>query len=158
MKENTSADVANDAIALKVLLVENKGPDSLNTPLRRYAEARLLQRQRRPAEAVAVLDELLQTYGGHPLADDARFLRASILRRMGRAEDALAAFLELPLIHPQSTLADRSLFAAGELQESVFDDDEAALRTYTRILTEYPGSLLISDARARIRALRGDGA
>ncbi|WP_456427455.1 tetratricopeptide repeat protein [Rhodocaloribacter sp.] len=158
MKENTSADVANDAIALKVLLVENKGPDSLNTPLRRYAEARLLQRQRRPAEAVSTLDELLQTYGGHPLADDARFLRASILRQMGRAEDALAAFLELPLLHPQSYLADRSLFAAGELQERVFDDAEAALRTYTRILTEYPGSLLISDARARIRALRGDGA
>jgi outer membrane protein assembly factor BamD (BamD/ComL family) len=31
---NTSADVTNDAIDLSVLIQENKGPDSLNTPLR----------------------------------------------------------------------------------------------------------------------------
>ncbi|NNE71119.1 MAG: tetratricopeptide repeat protein, partial [Rhodothermales bacterium] len=47
MKENTSADVSNDAIALKVLLVENRGPDSLDVPLRGLATARLLTRQQR---------------------------------------------------------------------------------------------------------------
>ncbi|MFO8099870.1 MAG: tetratricopeptide repeat protein, partial [Salinibacter sp.] len=36
---NTSSDVANDAIDLKVLLQEGRGPDSLDTALRLYADA-----------------------------------------------------------------------------------------------------------------------
>ena len=158
MQENTSAEVANDAIELKVLLLENRGPDSLDTPLRHFATARLLERQRRIPEAVTALDELLRTYGGHPLADDARFFRATLLRRLGRADEALAALLELPLIHPMSLLADRSLFTAAEIQAFDLHDPDAALETYTRVLAEYPGSLLIPEARARIRTLRGDGA
>ncbi|QXD16304.1 tetratricopeptide repeat protein [Rhodocaloribacter litoris] len=157
MKENTSADVANDAIELKVLLVENKGPDSLDTPLRLYARAHLLERQRRPAEALQTLESLLERYGTHPLADDTRFSRARLLRRLGRTEDALIALLELPLLHPHSYLADRSLFTAAQIQEYDLGQPEAARQTYTRLLTEYPSSLLVPEARARIRALRGDG-
>ena len=76
----------------------------------------------------------------------------------GRAEEALAAFGELPLIHPQSPLADRSLFQAAEIQEQDLNNPEGALTTYTQILTHYPGSMLLPEVRFRIRALRGDGA
>lgn len=155
---NTSTDVANDAIELKVLIQENKGPDSLNAPLQRYAQVRLLQRQRQPGRALDTLDALLADFGRHPLADDARFQRAHTLDDAGRPDEALAAFFELPLIHPGSPLADRSLYEAARLQEQVLDAPEGALETYTRLLADYPGSLLIPDARARIRALRGDAA
>ncbi len=156
LDENTSTDVANDAIELKVLLVENKGPDSLNTPLRRYAEAALLHRQRHETAVVERMDALLRDFGQHPIADDARFLRATALREAGDARQALAAFGEIPLIHPQSYLVDRSLFQAAEIQEQDLQDKEAALATYTRLLTEYPGSLLVPEVRLRIRTLRGD--
>ncbi|MFQ5568582.1 MAG: tetratricopeptide repeat protein [Rhodothermales bacterium] len=158
LDENTSTDVANDAIELKVLLFENKGPDSLSTPLKHYAEAALLHRQRRSKEVVRHLDALLEQFGTHPLADDARFLRASALREAGRTEEALAAFGELPLIHPNTHLADRSLFMAAEIQELDLHNREGAIETYTRILTEYPGSLLVPEVRLRVRLLRGDGA
>jgi len=157
LDENTSTDVANDAIALKVLLLENRGPDSLDTPLRVFGEASLLLRQRRSAEVVKHMDELLDV-GAHPLADDARFLRAQALRESRRYEEAFSAFGELPLIHPDSPLADRSLFQAAEIQELELSDREGALETYTQILTHYPGSLLMPEIRLRIRALRGDGA
>src|SRR5690606_8375551 len=111
---------------------------------------------RRPAEALETLDELLQQYGQHSLADDARFLRAASLQESGRTEEALAAYGELPLIHPDSPLADRSLFEAAQLQWRALGDSEAALETYTRLLTEYPGSLLVPEARQQIRRLRGD--
>ena len=158
LDENTSTDVANDAIGLKVLLLENPGPDSLNTPLRVYGQASLMLRQRRAAEAIALTDDLLNRFGAHPLADEARFLRAEALREAGQAEEALAAFGEIPLIHPESFLADRSLFYSAEILEQDLHDTEAALTTYTQILTLFPGSLLVPDVRLRIRALRGDGA
>src|SRR5690606_23392940 len=76
MKRNTATDVANDAIALNLLLSEHAGPDS--SALRVYARARLLQRQQRPAPALAVVDSLLTRYPSHSLADDAHFLRAEL--------------------------------------------------------------------------------
>ncbi|ARA92088.1 hypothetical protein AWN76_002145 [Rhodothermaceae bacterium RA] len=157
MEENTSTDVANDAIELKVLLIENTGPDSLNTPLQGYAHARLLLRQRRTPEAIAVLDSLLSAHGQHALADDVRFLRASALRTLGRSDEALAAFGEIPLMHPDSYLADRSLFAYAEILEQDLGRTREAIEAYTRLLTVYPGSLLAPEARLRIRTLRGEG-
>ncbi|MDX1548447.1 MAG: tetratricopeptide repeat protein, partial [Rhodothermales bacterium] len=132
LDENTSTDVANDAIELKVLLLENRGPDSLDAALRGFAEAGLLHRQRRAEAAVDRLDALLDAFAQHPIADDARFLRARALREAGRTEDALAAFGEIPLIHPQSFLADRSLFLAAEIQERDLGLPDDALATYTR--------------------------
>jgi tetratricopeptide (TPR) repeat protein len=158
MKDNTAADVSNDAISLKILLIENRGPDSLDTPLRGYARVRLLERQRRPVEALALVDSLLDATGDHPLIDDIRFGRAGLLGQAGRAEEAAVAYAEIPLAHPDSPLADRSLFAAGDLYERVLGRSEAAVSAYTTLLESYPGSLLATEARARIRLIRGDGA
>jgi len=156
MNENTSTDIANDAIELKVVLIENKGPDSLNAPLRLYARSALALRQRHFDVALAALDSLLQNFGSHPLADEARFGRAQALRQAGRANDALAALLEFPLIHPTSHLTDRSLFEAADIYELELGQSDLAAAAYTRLLTDYPGSLLVPRARERIRFLRGD--
>jgi outer membrane protein assembly factor BamD (BamD/ComL family) len=57
---------------------------------------------------------------------------------------------------PRSPLADRSLFQAAQLQEQALNDPSGALNTYTRLLEEYPSSLLAAEARERIRALQQD--
>ena len=150
--ENTSADVANDAIALGVLIRSNRGPDSTDTPLRLYANARLLDRQRSYSAALGRLDSLLTRFGQHSLADDARIKRAQLLRDQGKMQAAATAFAELPLIHPRSPHADRALFAAGEAQESLGKVQDA-VKTYNRLLEQYPGSLLAADARSRLRQL-----
>jgi tetratricopeptide (TPR) repeat protein len=157
MNENTSTDVANDAIELKVTLIENRGPDSLDAPLRLYAQSALSLRRRQFSEALVALDSLIRGYAGHPLADEAHFSRAQALRQAGRREEAAQTLLEMPLLYPSSYLTDRSLFEAADLFEYEFGDEERALSLYTRILTEYPGSLLSPRVRERIRLLRGDG-
>ncbi len=157
MEENTSTETANDAIELKVLLMESKGPDSLNTPLRRFAEAGLRLRQRRLDEAEALLKVLNEESGMHALNDDAHFLNAQIKVERGLYEDAAAVFGEIPLQYPSSYLADRSLFEAARVNEELLGNTERALELYSRLISEYPGSLLLSEARARYRELRGDG-
>jgi tetratricopeptide (TPR) repeat protein len=157
MKENTSADVSNDAIGLKVLLVENRGPDSLDVPLRGLASARLLIRQQRFEEALAAADGVLASVGNHPLVDELMYERAGILVDLGRSEDAVSALKEFPLIHPDSHLSDRSMYEAARIESDILGRDTDATETLTRLLTDYPGSLLASEARTRIRTLRGDG-
>ena len=158
LQENTSADVSNDATQLKLLLIENRGPDSLDTLLHGFAQAMLLIRQHRTDEALSRINFLLEQSGEHPLTDDLRFERANLLRVHGQSVEALQAYLEIPLIHPYSFLVDRCLFEAAEIQERDLGDSSGAIATYFRLLNEYPGSLLVPDTRARIRALRGDGA
>ncbi|WP_179862284.1 tetratricopeptide repeat protein [Longibacter salinarum] len=150
--ENTSADVANDAIKLGVLIRSNRGPDSTHTPLKLFAEAELLARQRSVPAATARLDSLLETYGRHSLADDARMKRAQLLRDQGHTADAAAAFAELPLIHPRSPYADEALFAAGAAYEEL-GDVKAAVKAYNRLLENHGGSILAADARSRLRVL-----
>lgn len=158
LQENTSADVSNDAIQLKLLLMENRGPDSLDTLLRGFAQAKLLVRQHRTDEALSRINILLVQSGEHPLTDDLRFERARLLRIHGLSRDAVQAYLEIPLIHPDSFFGDRCLFKAAEIQSNDLGDSTGATATYSRLLNEYPGSLLVPDTRARIRILRGDGA
>lgn len=155
---NTSTDVSNDAIELKLLLMENRGPDSLNTPLQSFARIMLAQEQRQYQAALDSLDGLLARQPSHALADDARYLRAEILRTIGRSEEAARVFQEFPLMHPQSHLADRALFAAAEMFEQELDDADAAARLYAQLLSDFPGSLLAGQARDRLRRLRSDGA
>lgn len=156
MKENTAADVSNDAIALKVLLVEARGPDSLDSALRGYARALLLERQRKAPEALSTLDSLLAALPEHALADDVTYRRAALLDQVGRPADAVAALLEFPLVYPKSPLADRALDRAADLQADRLGDAQGAVETLSRLLSEYPGSLLAAEARNRLRRLRGD--
>lgn len=150
---NTSSDVTNDAIELRVLIQENKGPDSLNTPLKTYARARLAMRRHHYEAAGAQLDSMLQAHGRHSLADDAHFRRAEVYLAQGDTSRALQQYRRLPQKHPRSSYADRSLFRLGELYETQGKADRA-ITLYDRLLTEYPNSLLAADARTRLRSLR----
>ena len=150
--QDPAADVANDAIELKTLLQENRGPDSLDAALQIYAQARLHQRQRAYRTALAQLDTLVQAHPRHPLADNARFQRGTVHLARRDTAAALSAFRSLPERHPRSPYADRSLFRVGELLESS-GRPAAAASTYSRLLTEYPTSLLAGKARGRLRAL-----
>lgn len=156
LKENTSNDTANDAISMRVLLVEGKGPDTLSTPLREFAHAHLLERQRQYDAALETLRRLQSEFGTHALADEALFQEALILVRTEHFAEAYQLFAELPLKYPTSHLADRGLFEAAVLAETRLGDTEKAVDLYTRLMSEFPGSLLVSEARLRIRALRGD--
>lgn len=157
LDENTATDTANDAIALRIVILENRGPDSLHTPLRMFARASLLLRQHRSRQALATMDTLVSRYGAHPIADDARFLRAQALRTAGSTQEALVAFAELPLVHPDSPFCDESLFQVAEILHVDLGDHARAVEAYTNVLVQYPGSPLASATRLRIRILRGDG-
>lgn len=157
LDENTSTDTANDAIALRIMILDNRGPDSLHAPLRMFARASLLLRQRQSRQAIDAMDTLIDQYGAHPIADDARFLRAQALRTAGSTQEALVAFGELPLVHPDSPLCDQSLFLVAEIFDVDLGDHARAVEAYTNMLVQYPGSPLASATRLRIRTLRGDG-
>jgi len=157
VRTNTSSDVANDAVELRLLLIDGEGPDSLNTPLRTLASARLLARQHYPAKALVRLDTLLASHAGHPVAAEAQLTRGRTLVALQRFTDARDALHALADTYPRSPQADRALFEAATIEERQLGMPEAALATYLDLLDRFPGSLLAADAREQIRTLQGRG-
>lgn len=154
MDDNTAADVANDAVSLRLTLDENAGPDSTNRALRQYGRAALLHRRGLHEAAMTTLDSLDADDPQHPLADEVLILRANAQRDLGRYEEALATLARIPAEHPRSYFLDRALFQTAEIHQNHLGDPAAALEAYGRLLDLYPGSLLAPRARERLRALR----
>jgi len=156
LKSATSQLIANDALALSLLINDNMGYDTTTDALMLYAKADLLSYRNKNDEALATLDTLLKEYPSHSLVDDAWYKAAKIMdvKRNWEAEDSLYA----KILDNDSTsvLADDALFHRAELQEIKVRNKEKAMELYQDLLIRYPGSLFAVEARKRYRALRGD--
>ncbi|HOI86897.1 MAG TPA: tetratricopeptide repeat protein [Lentimicrobium sp.] len=179
LKAATSKLIANDAMALSLLITDNIGMDSSFVPLGTYARADLMLYRNKPDDALALLDSLLLAFPGHPIVDDALMKQAEINIRQGKIQEAIAiyrkvseeygdgilgddALFNLALIfdHNQPAMPDetydRSMLFFLNIQEPSAKDREKAMTAYQDILMKYPGSLYTVEARKRFRALRGD--
>ena len=161
LDENTAADAANDAIALRVTLSEVLDPeapaedDPSATPLHVYGRAALLHRQGRTDAALAALDSLDSAAGAaHPLADESLYLRASVLLAAGQAQAAVEVLDRLEAGHADSFFLDRALRLQARAYERDLGDADAAAGRYDRLLERFPGSPLAPEARAELRRLR----
>jgi hypothetical protein len=63
---------------------------------------------------------------------------------------------EVAEFHFHDILADDAIFKLAELHHYIYADETKAMEYYEKLLTEYPGSLYVVEARKRFRALRGD--
>jgi outer membrane protein assembly factor BamD (BamD/ComL family) len=156
LKEATTREIANDAMQLSLLIQENTAEDTLGTGLKAYAAVEQLVFQNKLAEAKSGLDNLLRNYPGHALTDDALYLKAQLQRRTGDAAGATTT-LKLLTDNPKyDVLSDDALFLLARIQEEDSKDKAQAQVLYQQLLTKYPGSIYVAEARKRFRRLRGD--
>lgn len=156
LKAATSKFIANDALELSLLISDNMDPDSTYTGLEMYSRAELLTFQNRDTLAMATLDSIATLGLWHPLNDEVFFTKAKIYIKRHEFEKADSLFAKVVEMYPYEILADNALFKRADLQENVFENREKAMELYQRLLIEYPGSLLTTEARRRFRELRGD--
>lgn len=156
LKEATTREIANDAMNLSLLIQNNTAFDTTRSAMKSYAEVDLLLFQNRPKEALSKLDSMLKVYPQHPLTDEIYWLEAKVNVRSGNFEQSLSNLNNILTAYPQDILGDDALFMKGRIYEEQLKDDKKAMEIYTDFLTEYPGSIYISDVRKRFRKLRGD--
>lgn len=156
LKTATSQLIANDALALALLIADNPGPDSSFDALTVYSKADLLDFRNKKDEALVALDSLADTFPDHSLIQYALYKKAMIMdaKRNYAEEDSLLR--KLGEVFEDGVLADDALFHRAELYEKRFKDKSKAMELYQDLLTKFPGSLYVVDARKRFRSLRGD--
>ena len=146
---------SNDAIDLSVLILESIS-DSIETPLEIYARAELLAKQYQYTATFATLDSIAKEFPGHPLIDEALYLKATISydqQDWAHCQQYLNDIIEF---HFTELKYDDALMLLGQLNEYHLNNKEEAMKVYEKILTEQPGSLLVTEARKSYRRLRGD--
>jgi tetratricopeptide (TPR) repeat protein len=156
LKAATSKLIANDAMQLSLLISENMDDDSTYGALSMYARADMLEFRNKDQEAMATLDSLMQKYPHHTLADEVLFKKAEIALKEKRFEDAATLYREIVTDYPTDLLADDALFALAGLYENQLNDKEKAMELYQTLMTSFPGSLFVVEARKHFRALRHD--
>lgn len=156
LKAATSKLIANDAMQMSLLISDNIEYDSSTLALGSYARADLLLFRNRPDEALALLDSVKQAFPGHSITDDVLMKEAEI--RMKQGDFAIAETLWKRVVeeYPYDILADDALFDLAGLYQTQIKDTAKAMETYQKLMTEYPGSLFVVEARKQFRILRGD--
>jgi tetratricopeptide (TPR) repeat protein len=156
LKGATSKLIANDAMALSLLIKDNMDIDSTYNALAFFARADLHSYRNRDDLALQTLDSLEKKFPYHPILDDVLFKRAEIsIRKMdyGIAGEYLQQIVNT---YSDGLLADKAMFRLAEVYEVYLNDAEKAMEYYKELLIRYPASLQAAPARQRFRTLRGD--
>ena len=153
IKLATDRKTANDAIALSMFIDDNSGLDTTDILLRRFTAIELLVYQNKYEQAIIEFDTLLADCKSHPLGDDILWQQSSILRKIGKFEQAIEKLKELVKEYSYNILADDANFTIGLIYEENLKNIEEAKKYYKQHLLNFKGSWYTTEARQRYRLL-----
>ncbi len=156
LKEATTREISNDAMALSILIKDNVALDSSETAMRNYAKIELMLFQNKTEEALDEIHNMKLKFDGHSLTDELLWLEADIQMKKGNFEESVALFQQIVDSFDYDIWSDDAYFMMGELNERYLNNNEKAMEIYRDFLTRYPGSVYVAEARKRFRKLRGD--
>ncbi|MGV8945365.1 MAG: tetratricopeptide repeat protein [Lutibacter sp.] len=156
LKNSTSQLIANDALALNLLITDNVVKDSLKMALKKYAIADLLAFQNKNKQAIDTLTLVLNLYKGHPIEDEALFKQAQLFEKTNQFTNAENNYLQIIKLNKDDILADDAHYYLAELYLNKLKLIEKAKEYYQKIIFDYPSSIYVVDSRKKFRKLRGD--
>jgi tetratricopeptide (TPR) repeat protein len=156
LKSSTSQLIANDALALHLLIKDNSLEDSTQTALKKYAKADLLAFQNKKGEAIGILDDVLSNHKGEKIEDEALFKQAKIFESEKNYIRACENYLKIIEFFKEEFLVDDALFYLAILYADQLDKPELAKQFLEDIVFNHADSIHYVDARKKYRSLRGD--
>ena len=156
LKAATSQLIANDALNLLLLIDDNTAADSTGAALKIYARADLQIFAEQPDKAILTLDSIDKKFPNNSLSDDILMSKSRILIQQKNYAAAVPLLKKIADDHPNDLWADDAVFMLGDIYDNRLNDKASAKIWYEKIITTYPGSLWINEARKRFRLLRGD--
>jgi tetratricopeptide (TPR) repeat protein len=154
LKAATTKLIANDAMALSLVISDNIQDSSSNTlPLRLYASAMLNDFCNYDDTAAQLLDSISNISASNPLKEEVLDMRGSIAEKQGKYEEA-KGFYEAELNQfPTGMLPDKALYNLGKLEEKKLHNPDKAAEYYHQLILKYPGSFYVEEGRNGYRRL-----
>ncbi len=156
LKMATTREIANNAMALSMLIKDNTQLDTSDVAMKKFADIDLLIFQNKKFAAMDSLQELKAEFPSHPLADEILYRQANLNMEMGKFEMAISELQQVVDKFGEDILGDDALFLIGTIYEDQLKNKDKAKEIYQEFLVKYPGSNKAAEARKRFRTLRGD--
>ena len=156
LKSSTSQLTANDALDLKLLISDHKTSDSLHVALKLYAKAELLSLQKKPLEALDVLETILENHKTDPIIDQTLLVQARLYESQNNYSKAESNYLRIITDFKDDILVDDACFHLAELYRNKLNQTEKATLHYETIIFNHEDSIHFVEARKQYRILRGD--
>jgi len=156
LKASTTQLIANDALALFLIISDNQSKDSLPSGLKLYAKADLLTYQNKNKQAADSLQIILTKFKGQKIEDEAFFKQSSLFIKMKLFDKAIANYTKIIALNKEGILVDDALYQLAELYKNKLNNSEKASEYYQKIIFEHPSSIYLVEARKKFRKLRGD--
>lgn len=154
LTKNAASDVTNNALELSVFIQSNI--ETGETPLREFAKADRLKRQRKLAEALTAFRAIMEKFPEAELKGDILMNIGDVYAQMGKFAEAVAMYDSIISSMPDHLALDKALMKKGQIQQRGLNDAASAIAAYEELLTRFPNSIYATEARKHIRELRGD--
>ncbi len=158
LKAATSKLIANDAMALSLLISEHFDADSNTIALGYFSHADLLEYRNKNEDAVKTLDSITLAFKDHTIFPHMYLEKANILKKEGKFQEADTLLGTIVKTYPDDVLADQALYIRAHMNEEDIKDTSKGMEYYESLMSKYPGSIYVPESRKRFRLLRGDKA
>lgn len=156
LKASTSKLIANDAMDLSLLIIDNFNLDTTTIAMRTFAAADLLNYQQKYAAAIEKYDSVLVNFSGHTLSDEIYMRKAEIYLKLNNIDLALQMYEKVNEDWGYDILADDALYKLAKIYDNTLKDKVKAMELYEQLLLDHNSSIFVAEARKRFRSLRGD--
>jgi tetratricopeptide (TPR) repeat protein len=156
LKASTSKLIANDAMDLSLLIIDNLNLDTSIIAMQTFANADLLFYQQKYEKAIAKYDSVITIFPGHTLSDEIYMRKAEIYMKLNNTDMVLEMYNKIASDWNYDILADDALYKMAKLYDNTLSNPEKAMELYEKILLEHNSSIFVAEARKRFRILRGD--
>ena len=155
LKASTTKLIANDAMQLSLLLMDNLGIDTTEAPVQMYAKADLLLMQNKYQAALTELDSISILYPFHSLTDEILFKKGEIYQKMQNWNKAIEFYDIVVKSYAFDILGDDAAFRIAQIYDYNLSNPEKASEYYKMILFDFKGSLYTAESRKRFREIKG---
>ena len=156
LKSSTSQLIANDALNLNLLISDNLQNETDTAALKKYANADLMIFKNQSDQALTILDSISVLFPGNTLADDIFMAKSKIFIKNNEFNQAIGQLMGIIENYPTELWGDDAVFMLADIYETQLNQPAKALELFQKIITDFPGSLYVIEARKRFRKLRGD--
>lgn len=147
---NSSSDVANNALDKITLIEQNKIEQNIFAI---YTKAELKERQKNTIEAINLFKQTIELAKEGSLVELCYIKIALLNKNRLMYEESISTLNSLLEKIPDTIYGDYVLLLIGDTYCALLKN-ELAIKSYTEILTKYPRSIYLQQARDKIRKLR----
>jgi tetratricopeptide (TPR) repeat protein len=153
LRAATDKLIANDAMALSLVVSDNTRDSAMQPALLLFAHVQLLDFQNYEDSVSMLLDSVYNISGTTTLKEAVLLMRAGVAEKKGDYEKALGFYSDELNTYPDGMLPDKALYLSAKLEDTKLHEEKKAAELYKQLILKYPGSFYVEQTRDRYRQL-----